>query len=569
MNNCRVSVVFVKFICICLVSFFTLLLTWPSALYAQPRNIKVGIYQNSPKIFLDSSGRPAGIFIEILESIAREENWSLQFIPGTWGDSLDRLESGEIDLMPDVSYSAEREKIFAFHREPVLSDWFQVYARKGSGIKSIVDLSQKRIVVLERSVQQASFEQLAIGFGFDMTLIALPDYQTIFECVAANEADAAVTNRFYGQYHARHYNLEDTAIVFNPTKLYFAAPSTGDPQILAAIDRQMIRMKKKPDSEYYRALQNWTTDTHRYVLPDWIKLLGGISAVVLIFSLVGSVILKRQVDTRTRELQEINREMEERIIARTRDLENAMKQARAADQIKSSFLATMSHELRTPLNSIIGFTGILLQGLAGPLNAEQGKQLGMVQTSARHLLALINDVLDISKIEAGQLTLSETCFELQPSLVKLFGLVAPMAEKKGLMLKMDVSEAPQMVVTDQRRLEQIVLNLLNNALKFTERGEVLLSCHPDGDDVLISVRDTGIGIDSEDLSGLFEPFHQIDSSSTRKHEGTGLGLSICRKLIEKMKGSITVESRLGQGSKFSIRFPGGQEIRNDKSSVDH
>jgi signal transduction histidine kinase len=215
----------------------------------------------------------------------------------------------------------------------------------------------------------------------------------------------------------------------------------------------------------------------------------------------------------------------------------------------------MSHELRTPLNSIIGFTGIMLQGMAGPLNPEQHKQMSMVQSSARHLLALINDVLDISKIEAGQLTLSITPFDLRTSIEKMVKLVSPQAENKRIDLKLDIADDITTAIMDQRRLEQVILNLLNNAVKFTEKGHVFISCRIEDDQYCLSVSDTGIGIQPEQLQIIFEPFKQIDSGLTRKYEGTGLGLSICKKLIEMMGGSIAVESRWGQGSTFTIRFP--------------
>lgn len=236
-------------------------------------------------------------------------------------------------------------------------------------------------------------------------------------------------------------------------------------------------------------------------------------------------------------------------------LAKAKDAAESADRLKSAFLAVMSHELRTPLNSIIGFTGILLQGLVGPLNEEQQKQMGMVQTSARHLLALINDVLDISKIEAGQFTLARTSFNLRDAIEKTFKLVVPSAEKKGIDLHVEIAPHVGDIVSDQRRLEQVFLNLLNNAVKFTEKGEIRVSCHAIGNEYCFSVSDTGIGIRPEELSGLFQPFHQIDSGLSRKHEGTGLGLSISRKLTEMMGGSIDVQSQWGLGTTLTVRIP--------------
>jgi PAS domain S-box-containing protein len=278
-------------------------------------------------------------------------------------------------------------------------------------------------------------------------------------------------------------------------------------------------------------------------------------------------------------LKVLNQTLKLEVGARTEELQSALERAEAADRLKSAFLATMSHELRTPLNSIIGFTGIVLQGLAGPLNEEQTKQLGMVRGSARHLLELINDVLDISKIEAGQLAIRAEPFDLTASLERVTGLVKPLVTQKGLTLIADFLSDLGEMVGDRRRVEQILINLLNNAIKFTEQGSVTFtagrttmpseSAAASPACVRFSVADTGIGIRPEDLSVLFQPFRQLDTGLTRQHEGTGLGLAICHRLAELMGGRITVQSQWQRGSEFTLLLPLDQtkvELCNAASS---
>jgi signal transduction histidine kinase len=211
--------------------------------------------------------------------------------------------------------------------------------------------------------------------------------------------------------------------------------------------------------------------------------------------------------------------------------------------------------LRTPLNSIIGFTGILMKQLVGPLNDEQIKQLGMVRSSSVHLLDLINDVLDISKIEAGQVTIVRREFNLRISVEKIVESALPLADKKQLKVMVAIAPGIGPVVSDQRRVEQILLNLINNAIKFTEKGSVSIRCDQTGDQIIIDVTDTGIGIKDEDMDKLFNAFQQIDSGITRKYEGTGLGLSICKKFAEMLGGKIAVTSTWGKGSSFRFTLP--------------
>jgi PAS domain S-box-containing protein len=256
------------------------------------------------------------------------------------------------------------------------------------------------------------------------------------------------------------------------------------------------------------------------------------------------------------ELRKYRQRLELLVEERTAELEVAMEKAQEADRLKSAFLASMSHELRTPLNSIIGFTGIILQGLVGPLNEEQTKQMGKVQHSARHLLSLINDVLDISKIEAGQLKVEYEEFDMVQLMAEVENGLKPLADQKGL--KLECRLAPQVgkIVSDRRRVEQILINLLNNAIKFTDQGGVYLDCGPDNGFLLTRVQDTGIGIKREDLHNLFKPFRQIDTGLSRRYEGTGLGLNICKRLVDLLGGEIWAESGgAGAGSTFSFTLP--------------
>jgi signal transduction histidine kinase/DNA-binding response OmpR family regulator len=258
--------------------------------------------------------------------------------------------------------------------------------------------------------------------------------------------------------------------------------------------------------------------------------------------------LQREIDERLR--------IEGELFRSARELEQARDEALAATRTKSEFLASMSHELRTPLNSIIGFTGIVKDGVAGPVTDEQNKQLTMVFNSAKHLLSLINGILDLSKVEAGKLEVNNEYFELVPLLNELKAVMQPQVDAKGLEMLLDVQNAPKMVYADRGKLRQSLLNLLGNAVKFTAQGSVTLRCRTQNPGNLsLEVIDTGQGIKEENQQQVFDSFRQLDQSDTRLQEGTGLGLTITKRFVELMGGSITLKSQLGIGSTFTIDLP--------------
>jgi signal transduction histidine kinase/CHASE3 domain sensor protein len=229
------------------------------------------------------------------------------------------------------------------------------------------------------------------------------------------------------------------------------------------------------------------------------------------------------------------------------------RSALAASQAKSAFLATMSHELRTPLNAIIGYQSLLREGIHGSLNDSQLAQLSRIRASADHLLGLIDEILTFSRVEAGKEVVRLEDVELRPLVEETVGMVGPLAEHKGLTLRAEPTDG--VLRTDGVKLRQILLNLLSNAVKFTERGEITLRMRRDGNGAEFYITDTGIGIAAENLQRIFEPFWQVEQSSTRRAGGTGLGLTVSRSLARLLGGDVSVESQPGQGSTFTVTLP--------------
>jgi len=238
-----------------------------------------------------------------------------------------------------------------------------------------------------------------------------------------------------------------------------------------------------------------------------------------------------------------------------REIEDKSRQLEVASQHKSEFLANMSHELRTPLNAIIGFSEVLGERMFGELNEKQDEYLKDIHASGQHLLSLINDILDLSKIEAGRMELELTDFDLPTAIDNALMLVRERAGRRGITLQMRVDSQLGQIRADERKVRQIVLNLLSNAIKFTpEGGRIEVLAAPKNGFVEVSVSDTGVGIAPEDQETVFEEFRQVGTAA-KKVEGTGLGLTLCRKFVELHGGKIWVESELGAGSTFTFTLP--------------
>jgi PAS domain S-box-containing protein len=753
--------------------------------------VRVGVYENPPKIYTDSSGKVSGFWPDLINSIAQKENWEIVWVHGTWDDDIKMLQANGIDILPDTGWTEERSQVLAFSSETVLSSWSRLYVTSGSPIQTILDLEGKKVGGLDGSVNfdgSDGIKDITARLGIHCTFVGMDSYQAIFTALQNKEVDAGVINKDFGDLNENRYNVNKTSILIQPMNLRFAFTKGAEltPYLIQTIDADIKTYKSDPSSIYYKAIDKYLGENQQKtiidIIPSWVYILFINAALIILILLIVSFTARRQIRLQTRELSQSeadnrvllennpdqifrlskagtildyrstqnnsifplserslgksvvdilpqnigvvilnnvnqailstetqtiefslpskdeNREYEARFTPNGKDeaivivrdittrkqaerqlresekryqtltnvapvgifrtdsdglttyvnptwqlisgmteaeaigdgwlkgvhpedrdhlstnwqasthqnkistadyrfvhadgtitwvigqavpeinsdnqvigfvgtitditdrkkveeLNAAVIRAESADKLKSAFLATMSHELRTPLNSIIGFTGILLQKLVGPLNNEQEKQLTMVQGSARHLLELINDVLDISKIEAGQVVVFFDMFDMGIAIQKSVEKVTPMSEKKNIRVITVITPPEIHIFSDRRRVEQILINLLNNAVKFTDHGEVRVECKIEADWLVTKVIDTGIGIKPENVQVLFKPFQQFDIGISRQYEGTGLGLSICKRLVELLGGQIQVESILGSGSTFSFTLP--------------
>jgi signal transduction histidine kinase len=766
--------------------------------------IRVGAYENHPKIYTDDEGKVVGLFPDILNYIAIKEGWKLKYVHGDWTQCLDRLETNEIDIMVDVAFSEKRATLYDFSNETFLVNWAAVYTGKEHTIESLVDLNGKKVAVMKGSIHtdgEGGIKKLAEKFDFAATFIEVDNYKEVFELLANNKADAGIVNRIFGSLFADEYGVKKTTIIFNPRHLKFAFPkdSALAPLLTEKIDHHLNELKKNPESIYNKALYIYLSGLPREMIfadpatiaeqgkkirltsaeNEWIRkhpiirlgidpefapfeyiakngIYSGIASeyieklnqrLGLNLQVVKGLSWKeavekakaREVDvlpcvgitrdrktylkysrpyinfhrviiTRTdtpfltglddiknmavavqentshegylrentdiepvlyqtlqeallavsdgkaeafvgniasstywiRNLNLTNLKVASPVSQKTQNLyfavrkdwpelvsiinkglaslsldeENKIRKRwvnieykpgiaprvvwryilqtigiallalivilawnyklkeeikkrniledqlykaneslKKLDQLKSMFIASMSHELRTPLNSIIGFTGIIMQGMTGPINEKQQDHLGRVYHSAKHLLDLITDVIDISKIEAGRIDVFPEEFSLSEIVDEAIINIEPQLKLKNLQLDKDVP-AELMVNTDRKRLLQCIINYLSNAVKFTESGGVTITAREINDLIEIRVKDTGIGIPEQDIPKLFEAFERLETHLRVKAGGTGLGLYLTKKLVtELLKGTIQVESEEEKGSVFGLRIP--------------
>lgn len=275
-------------------------------------SVKAGIYQNEPKIFLDNQSKPAGFFVDLINTIAQSENWKIEYIPCEWVECLRQLENGELDLMADVAFSAERKKRFDFGREVVFSSWSVVYAKPQSGINSVPDLNNKKVVVLRDSVQAKALKELTKNFGISPQFIEVASFQQGYDLVESDQADSIAVNRFYGKRHESKYSVRPTSILVAPSLVNFAASKKDERLLLDAIDQNLIKLKKDTESVFYQAFDRWFEANKITRLPSWFTWVMISIGLVITGLVILTFIFRRLVKHKTYELEK-NKDYLERL----------------------------------------------------------------------------------------------------------------------------------------------------------------------------------------------------------------------------------------------------------------
>jgi len=290
--------------------FALIFLSILSSAKGSQKTIRVGVYQNKPKVFVDNSGRARGFFIDILEYIAKKESWNLVYISGTWEQCLIRLKSNQIDLLVDVADSLARIEIFDFSKVSVFSNWAAIYVPKQSTINSVLDLRQKTIAAMRGDVSYEEFKQKLKRLDLPCRFKEVDCFADIFKKIDGGAVDAGLISRLFGLSHEQNYDARRTGIVCCPKNLYFAIPKNGDKSIINIIDQRLNYLKADENSIYYESLMKWIEGVRPQKLPNWLGLVLTLTAALLVLFMAGSVVLRMRVNAKTSELKKANAELE-------------------------------------------------------------------------------------------------------------------------------------------------------------------------------------------------------------------------------------------------------------------
>ncbi len=542
-----------------------LIILIPGILLASNRTVKVGIYQNKPKVFIDSAGNPQGFFIDILNHIASKEGWKLDYVASTWEKNLEKLEKAEIDLILDIAQSEERAELFDFNKEIIFSNWAIVYVQKHSRIQSILDLRGKNIAAVKGDISYQDFRHNLRNLGIYARFVEVDDFSDVFESIAQEKVDAGIISRLYGLQHEDKFNVDRSTVICCPRNLYFAVPKNKNKDLIEKIDQHLYQLKRDDLSLYYRSLINWIEGISPFKFPAWLSWLLILTGVTLAVFAAGIVILKIQVNVKTAELRKRNEELINEIADRKQaEVENDMLQVQLIQAQKMEAIGTLAggiaHDFNNSLQAITSYVQLM--------KVEKARD----SQDSDYLIKISNTIKNANKLTKQLLTVSRKIeSKLQPTdLNDQILQVQSLLERtipKMIKIELDLGKDLKIIHADSGQIEQVLLNLAVNASHaMPDEGKITIKTRnfgpaedvqtarwgtDRGEYVLLNMTDTGHGIEKEVKDRVFEPFFTTKAPG----QGTGLGLSMVYGIVKNHHGHIECDSEPGAGTCFRVYFP--------------
>lgn len=514
---------------------------------AQPRRTIVvgGDFNYPPYSYMDEKGDLQGFDIDLIRAIAEKIDADITFSFTPWNMAIENLKAGEVDLLMAVLYTEERSQYFDFSI-PYNSDSYSIFSREGSGITGVNDLQGKKVAMLQGD---ASIEMFIKPLGLLSDITFATSYPEAFEFLLTHQYDyvlapfsvAADSLKQMEQERGLDLGIVSTGQPLLPS-LYRLAVKKGDPLLLTQLNDSLDALKsegkiqKLRDKWIINRPTNWPL---KKVVKSFLMVLIPVTLIVL-FALLWGWSLRREVKKKSESLRE------------------ALHQAKSASLAKSRFLANMNHEIRTPLNAISGFSQALMIDIQKySLGDDYYKIAKNIHTAGENLSDIINNILELSKIQAEHRPLQVEVFNLKKTIQGIYGLNKLRALKQGIIFNYGYdADLPEVVQSDKTALTRILTILVENAIKFTPSGKsIWLKLKRENDQLRIQLEDDGIGIDETYLEKIFAPFEQVDDSMTKKYGGTGLGLTIAKAYVMLLSGTISAENQKGQGTVFNVVLP--------------
>ncbi|MFH0856164.1 MAG: ATP-binding protein [Candidatus Omnitrophota bacterium] len=501
--------------------------------------VKVGIYEDAPLLFIGDGGKPKGICVDILGKIASKEGWTIEYVPGSWPQCLERLKAGEIDLLADIVYTQARSEIYDFTFESIISDWGEAYARKGSGIQSILDVRNKVIAGVNNDIYYLEFKKLAKAFKINCNFIEAGDYSGVFRLLEEKRADAGIVSRLYGAQRASPGNINKTAIVFSPEDARLASPKGKNRALLEAIDRNIAGLKKESNSFYYKTLEKWLGNAKARRISQFLTWFSVSALGLLLLFMLLSAILKAQVARRTKDLTAA--------YAKLKETQEQLIQA-AKMQVIGGLASGVAHEVKNPLTVILQGVEYLEKKVSSE-NQDIYPVLNNVKIAVEKADNIIRGLLDFSRVSKLDTRLED----INSVCERALSLLSHQFERNGIQVIKEMQPGIPAIMLDKNKIEQVVINLLMNAVQAVPKGgkiRLRTYCRGAGGEVSLEVEDNGPGIPQEALGRIFDPFFTTKRSSG----GTGLGLSVVKNIVEMHKGKIEIKNNSGSGAIAVLTF---------------